>query len=214
MSNPRATETRWHRRSVRLKPYDYSQPGAYFLTMVAQGRECLFGAIVDGEMHLNAAGEMATRIWRDLPTRFPFVRLDAFVVMPNHVHGVIVLRDGDMRSTGRGDPCDRPFDIHRRRRGESRIRPYSGDRDRPRGTLPGTLGRVVQAFKSVTTHEYTVGVKQQGWPPFPGRLWQRNYYEHIVRSEDDLRRIRQYIADNAQCWPLDAENPSHVLKGR
>ena len=232
MTKPRSADTRWRRRSVRLKGYDYSQPGAYFVTIVAQGRECVFGEVVDGEMHVNAAGEMVTTTWRDLPTRFPAVRLGAFVVMPNHVHGVIVLTGGDVRSTGRGDPCDRPFHMHRQdgrgeheirpyvgdgdrpRGAEHEIRPYVGDGDRPRGTLPGSLGRLVQAFKSVTTHEYTVGVKKQGWAPFPGRLWQRNYYEHIVRGEDDLRRIRQYIADNAQRWPLDAENPSNVRKGR
>ena len=110
----------------------------------------------------------------------------------------------------------RPYvgDGDRPRGGEHEIRPYVGNGDRPRGTLPGSLGRLVQAFKSVTTHEYTVGVKKQGWAPFPGRLWQRNYYEHIVRGEDDLRRIRQYIADNPQRWPLDAENPSNVRNGQ
>ena len=79
------------RRSIRLKGYDYSQAGAYFVTIVAQGRLCLFGDVVDGEMRANDAGEMVWRVWDGMPGRFPSIEMDEFVVMPNHVHGVIII---------------------------------------------------------------------------------------------------------------------------
>jgi len=249
-----------HRRSIRMRGYDYSQPGAYFVTIVTQGRECVFGEIVDGETRLNPAGQMIATVWGDLPVRFPFVQMDAFVVMPNHLHGIIVLTGGGVGLDGRGesrlvsstrrgirpdgtghgdglgdhedraydvggdrgnrhplgDHEDRAYDVggdrgNRHPLGDHKDRPYNmGHGDRPRGTLPGTVGRVVQGFKSITTHEYIVGVKEQGWTPFPGRLWQRNYYEHVVRGEGDLRRVRQYIADNPQRWALDRENPANM----
>ena len=91
-----------HRRSIRLKGYDYSQAGAYFVTICTQDRECLFGDVVDGEMRLNDAGQMVHRIWNDLSVKYPDIEMDEFVVMPNHVHGIIML-------SGRGDPCDRPI---------------------------------------------------------------------------------------------------------
>ncbi|MEA2108804.1 MAG: transposase, partial [Pseudomonadota bacterium] len=97
--------------------------------------------------------------------------------------------------------------------GEHKVRPYvvgtntAGPNGRPRGTLPDTVGRIVQAFKSITTHEYTIGVKQRGWPSYPGKLWQRNYYEHIIRNENEFTRIREYIVNNPQKWELDRENP-------
>ena len=231
-----------HRRSIRMRGYDYSQPGAYFVTIVTQGRECVFGEIVDGETRLNPAGQMIATVWGDLPVRFPFVQMDAFVVMPNHLHGIIVLTGGGVGLDGRGesrlvsstrrgirpdgtghgdalgDHEDRAYDVggdrgNRHQLCDHKDRPYDVRRDvggRPRGTLAGSLGRVVQGFKSITTHEYVVGVKEQGWTPFPGRLWQRNYYEHVVRGEGDLRRVRQYIADNPQRWALDRENPANM----
>jgi putative transposase len=82
-----------HRRSIRLKGYDYTQPGAYFITICTHGRECLFGEIIDGEMHLNEAGQIVVQTWQDLPNHVPNVQLDAFVVMPNHVHGIIIITD-------------------------------------------------------------------------------------------------------------------------
>jgi putative transposase len=194
------------RRSIRLQGYDYSQAGAYFVTICTQNQECLLGEIISGEMRLNDAGRMVQTIWQKLPHRFPSVKLDQFIVMPNHVHGIVML------ATRRGEPCVRPFpdeqDVQSEYRiqgehntqGEHKVRPY--------GTLPGTIGRIAQAFKSSTTHEYAMGVKQNGWPRFPGKLWQRNYYEHVIRDEDELNGIRQYIACNPANWAEDRENPS------
>jgi REP element-mobilizing transposase RayT len=127
--------------------------------------------------------------------------------MPNHIHGIIVIQ-------GRGEPRVRPTlgghqDRPYQTRGDHEDRPYRKGHDAglPRGTLPGTVGRIVQGFKSETTDAYIRGVKEQGWPRFPGKLWHRNYYEHIIRNEDEPNRIREYICNNPLRWPYDAENP-------
>jgi len=200
---PQYNPTIHHRHSIRLQGYDYSQAGAYFITICTQNRERLFGEIADGEMKMNDAGQMVQTVWDEMPNRFDGLELDRFVVMPNHIHGVIVL-------PRRGESCIRPCicpiippGIHSNppngystdHGGEYKIRPY--------GTLPGTVGRIFQAFKSITTHEYTNGVKQHGWLPFPGKLWQRNYWEHIIRNESELNRIRDYVNNNPTEWESD-----------
>jgi len=180
--------TNKHRRSVRLKDYDYAQAGAYFVTIVVQGRKCLFGEIVDTEMRLNDAGRIIQTAWDDLPNHYAGVECDAFVIMPNHIHVIIVL-------VGAG-PRARP-----ERNGQPRgVAPTK----RPSGL---SLPDVVHRFKTQTTRRYMDGVNQFGWRPFDGRLWQRNYYEHIIRSEESLTRIRQYILDNPERWEFDRENP-------
>jgi REP element-mobilizing transposase RayT len=186
-----------NRQSIRLHGYDYSQSGAYFVTICVQDLQCLFGEMVNSKMVLNDAGQMIESIWSELPERFPHVKLDKFVIMPNHFHGIMVFRGGE--------PCVRPKTGEQSTGemgeiGEHKVRPY--------GTLPGTLGRIMQAFKSITTHKYIAGIKQKQWPPFPGKLWQRNYYEHIVRDENELNDIRRYIMDNPKKWNLDRENPN------
>ena len=161
-----------HRRSIRLKGYDYSQPGAYAVTICVQGRFCIWGEIESGEMLLSPAGKMVQGVWLQLPARFPTVDLDAAVIMPNHFHGILLLSDRT---------------------------PTTGQRPK--------LSEVVGAVKSITTHQYIQGVKGKGWQPFPGRLWQRNYYEHIVRDTADMNRIRQYIANNPSLWLQDSLHP-------
>ena len=176
-----------HRQSIRLQHYDYSQVGANFVTVCTQNRECLFGNIVDDKMNFNDAGRMILTVWNDLPARFDYTVLDEFVLMPNHFHGIIFFTD--IRSDTSEQHQPNVFKNH------------------PGGTLPHTLGRVIQAFKSITTHGYIDGIKQHGWPPFTGKLWQRNYWEHIVRNEQELHRIREYIHLNPLQWGLDRLNP-------
>jgi putative transposase len=183
---------RHHRRSIRLKGYDYSQAGAYFVTICVQGRECLFGEIVGDAMRLSDAGQMVRDVWLGLPDRFPGVELDEFAVMPNHSHGIIVIVGAGLVPAPDVPRVVQPT-AEASRRATTRVAP--------------TLGEIVGAFKSITTHEYVMGVRQHGWPPFPGRLWQRDYYEHIIRSEPELDRIRAYIANNPLRWALDMENP-------
>ena len=132
-----------HRRSIRLKGYDYAQPGVYFVTICVQHRECLFGTIVDGEMRLNDAGQMVESWWNRLPGKFPTIETDEFVVMPNHVHGIIaIVEPGGVVA----NPC---------------VRPRSGQ---THGSA--TFGKTVQWFKTMTTNAYIRGVKQDGWELF------------------------------------------------
>lgn len=190
-----------HRRSIRLRGYDYSSAGAYFVTFCVHGRECLFGDIADGEMRPNGAGRMVAEVWQNLPGRFPLVELDEFVVMPNHFHGIVII-------SGRGEPCVRPpLDV-----AKPCVRPdliaveKPGDhKDRPYGTRDDSLGRIVQAFKSETTVGYTRGVRTFHWPPFASRLWQRNYYEKVIRDDAELAAIREYILFNPHNWMQDTE---------
>jgi len=222
--------TRHHRRSIRLKGYDYSQAGAYFITICTQDRACLFGKVVNGEMQLNDAGRMVLAEWNMLPERFPHVVLDAFVVMPNHVHGIVVITNPALDDTattaptivGAGlvsAPNDGPMSA-------PNAGPMSAPNDGPMsapndGTttrttmrtttrVVPTLGDIVGAFKSRVTVEYIRGVKTSGWPPFRGRLWQRNYYEHIIRNERALNAIRQYIIENPRRWQMDRENEART----
>ena len=187
---------RHHRRSIRLKGYDYSLAGAYFVTISTQDRVCVFGDVMAGVMRLNEAGRMVSTEWGALPARFPGVDLDAFVVMPNHIHGIIVFAT----RVSVGAPLVGAQDIASNRtidnRATTRVAP--------------TLGDVVGAFKSRVTVEYTRGVKTKGWPAFRRRLWQRNFYEHIIRNEASLNHIRQYILDNPARWAFDRDNPLAV----
>ncbi len=156
---------------------------------------------------------MIVDVWRDLPKRFPLVETDEFVVMPNHIHGIISL-------DCRGEPCVRPMipsgeqDGERDKRiasklGEHKVRPYSPTPPAPSsyGTLNGSLSRIIQAFKSLTTLQYAKGINSRGWKVFSGKLWQRNYYEHVIRNGTELNLIREYIINNPMQWELDRENP-------
>ncbi|MGG7056245.1 transposase [Nitrosomonas sp. ANs5] len=184
-----------HRRSIRLKGYDYSQAGAYFVTICTQNREYFFGEIANGEMQLNAPGRMISRWYSELENIFPDIECDAFVCMPNHVHFIAVNVGADLRV--RPDADD----------GQAR-RSARTDADTNAHLILGEhagspLHRVVQWFKTMSTNEYIRGVKQNGWRSFPGKLWQRNYWEHIVRNESELNRIREYIHHNPTQWELD-----------
>ncbi len=190
-----------HRRSIRLKGYDYSQTGTYFITICVKNRQCLFGEIVGAgagpcacpEMVLNDAGRMVQSVWNEIPKYYFGVDIDAFQIMPNHVHGIIVLVGAGPRAGPDG--------------GQPRGQPQG----QPRGVAPTTglsLPDVVHRFKTMTTKRYIDGVKQHGWPRFGGKLWQRNYYEHIIRNDTDLQRIREYIENNPTQWDLDKKNPA------
>ncbi|MFH0350414.1 MAG: transposase [Chromatiales bacterium] len=235
---------RQHRRSIRLRGYDYTQAGAYFVTIVVQDRACLFGEVVDGHVRLNDAGRMVANEWGALCSRFINIDLDAFVVMPNHIHGVIVITGtigtdgstvgtplvGAQSTTGAhttaatvgaglvaaqsttGDIVGAPLVGAQTSGAQSGATTRVAPTIVPMTTMRGrAVGHIVGAFKSLTTVVYTRGVKTQGWSPFRGRLWQRNYFEHIVRNEDSLHRIRQYIADNPACWTDDPENPQRIV---
>jgi len=177
---------RHHRRSIRLKGYDYTQPGAYFVTLVTQDRACLFGEIVDGATRLYPIGMIVEKCWYDLERHFPTVSLDEFTLMPNHLHGIICLGEAsasytqNIRQTIKTDASPQ----------------------RPIGTVPNSLGAIIQNFKSISTRKIN-----QTLVPSTRKVWQRNYYERIVRDEAELNRIRQYILNNPIQWELDNNNP-------
>ncbi len=221
-----------HRRSIRLQGYDYSQSGAYFVTICCQGRESRFGENVTGEMRLNEVGLMVKGVWKEIPAYYAGVAVDDFVVMPNHIHGIILLTNRQSDAVGVGPRADpdahvepgRPqgvaptkmanqqsttVGVGPRADPDAHVEPGRPS-GQPQGVAPTkmALWDVVHRFKSLTTARYRAGVQQCGWPPFPGRLWQRNYYERIIRHDEELNQIRQYIIENPARWSEDAENPS------
>ncbi len=188
---------RHRRRSIRLPGYDYAQPGAYFVTVCVQRSVCLFGEVEADLARLSPAGEMVTAWWQRLPGRFPRVCLDAFVVMPNHVHGIV----------GLADPPSEPGDVGLTPAvgADPRVRPVSGRAAVPdQGAHAGApLPQVIQWWKTMTTNAYIRGVRAEGWPPFEGRLWQRNYYERVLRDERERDLAHRYIRNNPLRWHLD-----------
>ncbi|MCC6613109.1 MAG: transposase [Anaerolineae bacterium] len=162
------------RKSPRLRDYDYAQSGAYFVTICTYRREHLFGEVVDQQMHLSRMGSIAHDLWYTIPDHHSQVELDAFVVMPNHVHGIIVV--GTPRAASGGENDGR-----------------SADRARPVPTE--SLGAIIGAYKSAVTR--TVNQAMRLVAP---TVWQTRYDHHIIRSEHDLDRIRAYVADNSARW--------------
>ncbi|MFC1651354.1 transposase [Candidatus Latescibacterota bacterium] len=192
-----------HRRSIRLKGYDYSQPGGYYVTIVTHNRECLFGSVSDGEMVLNDAGKMVEKIWKEIPKFYSNFSIDTFQIMPNHLHGILTIVGADPRVCPNPHVC--PNDIPRACPDDKQNRQLG----QPQGIAPTlSLGDVIKRFKTLTTKLYIDCIKQNKWRPFNGKLWQRNYWEHIIRNEKDLTQIREYIINNPVQWELDNENPN------
>jgi putative transposase len=168
-----------HRRSIRIQWYDYCTEGAYFVTICGRGRKPLFGRIHNARMLLNDVGEVVERCWGVIPDHFSGVELDEYVVMPNHIHGILFLT-----SSEEGAACGAPTE--------------DGPLARPR-----SLGSIVRLFKSSASKESRLlGLSTLG------SVWQRNYYEHVIRDGESLNRIREYILTNPLSWHLDRENPS------
>ena len=189
-----------HRRSIRLRGYDYSRAGVYFVTICTQDRICMFGHVEHGQMRLNDAGCMVAAEWDALAARFPTVASDTFVVMPNHVHGIIVIAPHDPVGAGLVPAHDNVPAHDEINRATTRVAP--------------TVGDIIGAFKSLSTVNYTHGVKTQRWPAFACRLWQRNYYEHIIRNEESLTRAQEYIMENPIRWEFDRVNPNRIADGQ
>lgn len=187
---------RHRRRSIRLKGYDYAQPGAYFVTIVTQGRVCPFGNVVNGEMRLNGFGRIVEWTWHDLPNHVAGIVPDAFVVMPNHVHGVVVLTDTVVVV----------------RAGSGLVGASSGlvgAGSEPAPTRRHSLPEIIRQFKTFSARRINQYRQVQGVP-----VWQRNYYEHLVRDDEAMDRIREYIVNNPLQWEMDRENPNRLAAGR
>ena len=181
-----------HRHSTRLPSYDYRQAGAYFLTVCSHQRQCLFGHVSSGQMVLNLLGEILRAEWLASALVRPHIELDAFVVMPNHVHGIIILgaKTATARATHRVAPTT-----------DGTVAPST----KPHGPARDSIGAIIGQFKSITTKRINALRDTPGIP-----VWQRNYYEHIVRDDAELDRVRQYIRDNPMKWPEDTENPQRL----
>jgi len=164
-----------HRRSIRLHGYDYTQPGAYFITLCTHDRECLFGDVFNENVLLNELGQIVKRTWQWLGKQYGHIQLDAFIVMPNHLHGIIKIN------------CCR-----------GGLRSAPTERRKP-------LGQLIGAFKTVSTKQINQIRHTPGIP-----VWQRNYYEHIIRNENEMNRIREYVIHNSSTWETDRNNPEDM----
>jgi putative transposase len=216
-----------HRRSIRLPGYDYAQEGAYFVTIVTAQRQCLFGDVVEVAVRLSPLGMVAAACWQAIPQHFPGVEIDVWVIMPNHVHGIIVLPGSAAVDGGSVAHTSASVSVGAQRVRANRVGAPVGAQhaaplppiapgpaiatppvvptpDVPR-VAPGSLGAIVRSFKSAVTKQ----AREMAWmPDVP--LWQRNYYEHIVRNERQLERLRRYIDENPGRWQLDHENPART----
>ncbi|MCR4304252.1 MAG: transposase [Gallionella sp.] len=183
-----------HRRSLRLKGYDYSLEGAYFVTICAHGKACLFGDVIGDEMKVNELGRNVQAVWNDLPVHYPHVATDAFVVMPNHVHGVIVIRAGGCEAAGypMAHVVNFSPDHAERRAGL-----------KPAPTARHGLSEIIRGFKTFSARRVNEFRESTGTS-----LWQRNYYDHIIRNDADYNRIAEYIANNPQRWAEDSLHPA------
>ncbi|GAB4227105.1 MAG: transposase [Stanieria sp.] len=173
-----------HRKSIRLKGYNYCQAGQYFITICTYQKQCLFGEIINGKTQLNEYGKIAEYCWQTIPEHFPKIQLDLFVIMPNHIHGILVITDNgrDMAM-----PC-----------------PYRGEFGKP---ITGSLPTIIRSFKSAVTKQINIFQNTPG-----NKIWQKNYYEHIIRNENSLAKIRQYIQTNPLVWKSDRLHPNNSAK--
>ena len=191
-------DKRNHRRSIRLKGYDYSQNGLYFITICIHNHVCLLGNVLDGEMILNDVGELIEKQWLGLTSRFQQIKIDEFVIMPNHFHAIVEFSSECV--TRRGNPLWLPSPL-------SLSSPLPLPQPTPHSDShpisSPTLGDVIGTFKSLSTNAYIQQVKQNNWPRFDKYFWQRNYYEHIIRNEASHLKISQYIQDNPLKWQED-----------
>ena len=172
-----------NRRSIRLKGYDYTQSGLYFITICTDQKQCLFSAIAESKLILNDFGNIASECWRAIPQHFPKIELDEFVIMPNHIHGILIMTD----RRGKAMPC-----------------PYQGKFGQP---IAGSIPTIIGSYKSAVTKRINIIRNSKGSP-----IWQRNYYEHIIRDEEALNKIRKYIINNPLSWKSDRLHPNHPDK--
>lgn len=181
-----------HRRSIRLKGYDYNKAGLYFVTICTQNRECLFGDVFENRIQLNNAGEMIEKWWFELPHKFKNIQVHELIVMPNHIHGIVQITTpvgADLSVCPEPNTAINFTQI-----------PFS----KITGAHIGApLHTMVQWFKTMTTNNYIQQVKSHDWKRFDGKLWQRNYHEHIIRDEIAYLKISKYIQTNPQKWSDD-----------
>lgn len=172
-----------NRRSIRLKGYDYSSPGAYFVTIVTHGRLPILGKLISGEIQLSILGRIIEECWQEIPSHFPLVSLDAYVIMPNHLHGIVNINDDHIETAKNGLP-----------------NPIKNNKSSQNVPQQQSLGAIIGLYKSSATKRI-----RQRQIYYPNPIWQRNYYEHIIRNEEDYEQIFDYIQANPLNWENDEE---------
>lgn len=170
---------RYHRHSVRLKDYDYSSPGAYFITVVTHKHMCIMGKVISGVMKTNTLGLIAQECWQQIPDHFPNTFIEPFMLMPNHIHGIITIYEDDRSTIYRA-----PTTITTERFGKPVI---------------GSIPTIIRTYKATVSRRAR---RELGMD----KIWQRNYYEHIIRNQDEMEHISAYILNNPQTWSDDPEN--------
>jgi REP element-mobilizing transposase RayT len=200
--------------STRLKGWDYSAAGYYFVTICTKERRCFFGDVVNGEMVLSPIGEIVAEEWQKTAQIRPNVAMDVWIIMPNHVHGIIVIYtpnvetsrwgvstgDGTDRGVSTGDGTDRGVSTgDGTDRGVSTIKPGANP-----AWKPNSLGSIVNQIKSICTKR----IWKTGFGDFG---WQSRFYDRILRDETALQKVRQYILDNPKKWVMDKNNPSNIF---
>ncbi len=202
------TKPKHNRKSIRWKGYDYTQAGAYFVTVCSWQRVPLFGVIVDGEMVLNAVGEIVQDEWSRTEAIRPNVKLGEFVVMPNHFHAIVVIRETQNKNTTvvgahrRAPTADLSSSTSGADTGADIGANIGADSSPPLRRKPGSLGSIMAGFKSAATKRIN---QMRGTPGNP--VWQRNYYDRVIRDEREWADIRDYILTNPSTWAEDKENP-------
>lgn len=190
-----------HRRSIRLKGYDYSQEGLYFITISAHHMQCFFGKVVNHRMILNDGGKMVEKWVEEMKNKYPNIDLGEYVVMPNHFHCIIEILSG--KEEGKGEPM-KEEGAHT---GAPRQVQASGRTSETYGMdnkkYNATIGTMVDWLTTMSTNEYIRGVKTLAWQPFDKKLWHRNYWEHIIRTQQSYQNISGYIMDNPTRWKDD-----------
>ena len=177
----------FRRKQLRLKWYDYSNEWLYFITICINKNLCLLGDITGDIHHIFESWKMIETYWLELEQEYQNIELHEYIVMPNHFHGIIEISWSHEQcdcKVCRGAPCGYPEEV---------ICPYNKQ----------TLWNIIWSFKSKTTNKYIKNVQNNNWEPFYKKLWQRNYYEHIIRDESGYLKISQYIRDNSKNWKTD-----------
>lgn len=165
-----------HRQAIRLKNYDYSQAGAYFITICTKQKQCIFGDIKNRKIRLNALGSIADKYWQEIPQHFANVALDVYTIMPNHLHGILWIMESSENSN------------KTRKFGDIGIE---------------SISSVIRSYKAIVTKQINKICNTKGLSV----VWQSRYYEQIIRDENALLTIRNYINNNPLNWDTDQENP-------
>jgi putative transposase len=172
-------KTMRQRKSPRLQGYDYTETGAYFITICTHNREMLFGEVVDGGMRLNPIGKITDECWAQIPTHFPNIKIDCYVVMPNHVHGIVIIETQEPVGT-------------------THVSSTMSDSMRPNGPKAGSLGAIIGSYKGAVSRQINQVLNLE-----TSRIWQERFHDHIIRNSDALHQIQTYVQTNPARWKDD-----------